>query len=229
MSLRVDVVVRSCSGCVGNVVLVRASEREEFWEQRYCTVDHSEVSWYEPTPRLSLQMLDAAGVRPSNSLVDVGGGASALAETLWQRGHRDLTVVDASPSAMAIARDRWPEGDEVAWVATDLLEWEPDRHWDVWHDRAVFHFLTDEDERAVYGALLRRAVASGGLVAVAGFAEDGPTMCSGLEVRRHTPAELLAALGEGLDAVATGRFDHVTPSGATQTFSWVVARLRSGD
>lgn len=203
------------------------TEREEFWEQRYRSVDPTEVSWFEPTPTLSLQMLNAAGVTPSNSLVDVGGGASALAETLWQRGHRDLTVVDASPTAMAIARDRWPEGDGVAWVATDLLEWRPERQFDVWHDRAVFHFLTSDDQRDAYGALLRRALVPGGVVAIAGFAEDGPSMCSGLEVRRHSTDELIAALGDGLDEAACGRHDHVTPSGATQTFSWVVARLRT--
>ena len=211
------------------MIPVTTTERQEFWEQRYRTADPTEVSWYEPTPTLSLQMLGAAGVTPANSLVDVGGGASALAETLWQRGHRDLTVVDASPTAMAIARDRWPGGDEVTWVATDLLEWQPDRQWDVWHDRAVFHFLTGDDQRAAYGALLRRALVPGGVVAIAGFAEDGPTMCSGLEVRRHSPAELLAALGAGVAEVASGRFDHVTPSGATQAFSWVVARRRTGD
>jgi len=210
------------------VASVTTTECEDFWERRYRTADLEQVSWYEPTPSLSLAMLDVAGVTLSASVVDVGGGASALAEMLWSRGHRDLTVVDASPSAMAVARRRWPGGDEVTWVATDLLVWTPERQWDVWHDRAVFHFLTDEDDRAAYRALLRRAVAPGGVVAVAGFADDGPTTCSGLEVRRHTPAELLLALGGGadgdLDEVASGRDDHTTPSGATQSFSWAVAR-----
>lgn len=215
------------SGYVGSVSSVTATGREEFWEQRYRTADHSALSWYEPTPALSLQMLDVAGVTTTDSVVDVGGGAAALVQTLWQRGHRDLTVVDASPSAMAIARERWPEGQRVVWVATDLLAWAPDRQWDVWHDRAVFHFLTDDDERAAYGALLRRALVPGGVVTIAGFAEDGPTMCSGLEVRRHPPAGLLAALGAGFDEVASGRHDHLTPSGDTQAFSWVVARLRA--
>ncbi len=205
------------------------TERQDFWEQRYRTADVEQVSWFEETPDLSLRMLDVAGVTASDSVLDVGGGASALAETLWSRGHRDLTVVDASPSAMAIARARWPAGDEVSWVAADLLTWEPDRQWDVWHDRAVFHFLTDDAGRAAYRALLRRAVAPGGVVAVAGFAEDGPTACSGLDVRQHSPAELLVALGGGgggvdLEEVASGRHLHTTPSGATQAFSWVVAR-----
>lgn len=200
---------------------------EEFWEQRYRNAAVNEVSWFEPTPELSLRMLDAAGVGATDSVVDVGGGASGLAETLWERGHRDLTVVDVSPSAMAVARDRWSAGEQVRWVAADLLTWEPDRQWDVWHDRAVFHFLTDDDQRAAYRALLGRAVVPGGVVAMAGFAEDGPTMCSGLDVVRHTTTELLAALGDGMDEVASGRYDHTTPSGATQTFSWVVARRGS--
>lgn len=220
-----------CPGCIGSVGVVTTTEREEFWEQRYRTADVSTVSWYEPTPDLSLRMLDAAGVTAADSVVDVGGGASALAETLWRRGFRDLTVVDASPSAMAVARNRWPAGGEVAWVATDLVAWQPERQWHVWHDRAVFHFLTDEHERAIYRALLRRAVVPGGVVAVAGFAEDGPTTCSGLDVRRHTPAQLLAALGGAdgggdLEEVASGRHLHTTPTGATQAFSWVVARRR---
>lgn len=211
--------------------VVGATERQEFWEQRYRTADLEQVSWYEPTPELSLRMLDAAGVTTGDSVLDVGGGASALAETLWQRGHRDLTVVDASPSAMAVARVRWSSGDGVRWVAADLLVWQPDRLWNVWHDRAVFHFLVDEHERAAYVERLRRAVAPGGVVAVAGFADDGPTSCSGLDVRRHTPAELLTALGGGdgesdLEEMASGRYLHTTPSGAGQAFSWVVARRR---
>jgi SAM-dependent methyltransferase len=206
---------------------VTTTERREFWEQRYRAADHRKVSWFEPTPALSLQMLDLAGVTVADSVVDVGGGASTLAEVLWGRGHRDLTVVDASPSAMDIARGRWPAGDQVEWIDADLLGWHPDRRWDVWHDRAVFHFLIHEAQRAAYRTLLRRAVAPGGVVAVAGFAEDGPTSCSGLDVRRHTTEELLAALDGGaddLEEVAVGRHEHLTPSGATQTFSWVVAR-----
>jgi predicted O-methyltransferase YrrM len=203
---------------------VSTPEPTDFWDSRYRSADVENTSWYEPTPALSLAMLEAAGVTPADSVVDVGGGASGLAQALWERGHRDLTVVDASPTAMDVARSRWADGDKVTWVPTDLLVWQPQRQWQVWHDRAVFHFLVDDEQRATYRALLRHAVAPGGVVAVAGFAEDGPTMCSGLDVRRHTAADLLEALGDELSEVASGRHLHTTPSGATQAFSWVVAQ-----
>jgi SAM-dependent methyltransferase len=214
---------------VGSVTAVTTPDPQAFWGHRYRTADVGEVSWYEPVPNLSLAMMQFAGVTADAAVVDVGGGASALTETLWERGHRDLTVLDASAAAMAVARARWEGGDTVTWVAADLLAWEPGRTFDVWHDRAVSHFLTNPTDRARYAGLVRRAVRPGGVVTVAGFADDGPMTCSGLDVARRSPEDLLADLGAGFTEVGGGRYLHTTPSGAVQQFSWVVARRTADD
>ena len=199
----------------------------EFWENRYRTADVEAVSWYEPVPHLSLALLELGGSQPNDSVIDIGGGASFLAQSLSDRGYSDVTVLDASNEALEIAKSRWVKSSAVEWMTTDLLTWEPQRHWDIWHDRAVFHFLTSVAERESYRATLRDAVREGGLVAIATFASDGPQQCSGVDVSRYSPEELHAELGPGFKMIAVGRYLHHTPSGAVQPFSWVVAQRSS--
>lgn len=173
---------------------------------------------------MSLRALDAAGVSPGSSLIDVGGGASRLVDALLDRGFDDLTVLDVSQTALTEARRRVGDRQQVTWLATDLLAWEPRRTWAVWHDRAVFHFLTDPSDRATYRGHIHQAVEPGGVIIVATFAMNGPEYCSGLPVVRYDSAGLAAELGSGLEVVATGGTDHRTPSGATQSFTWVALR-----
>ena len=196
----------------------------EFWENRYRTADVAAVSWYEPVPHLSLALLELGGSQPNESVIDIGGGASFLAQSLNERGYSDVSVLDASNEALEIARSRWTESSNIDWLATDLLTWTPERTWNAWHDRAVFHFLTSAVQRETYRATLRNAVIAEGFVAVATFAPDGPQQCSGVDVARYSPEELLAELGTGFELIASGRYLHHTPSGAVQPFSWVVAR-----
>ena len=197
--------------------------RADHWNDRYRTVGAESVSWYEPTPRLSLAMLELAGVDATTSVLDIGGGASSLARRLVDRGIEDVTVLDVSAEALDIARSALADPDAVTWVTTDITEWEPTRTWNVWHDRAVFHFLTQPEQRAHYRDALARGLGPDGVVCMATFAEDGPLQCSGLDVARYSPDALLAELDTDLQPIATGRYLHTTPGGAVQPFSWVVA------
>jgi SAM-dependent methyltransferase len=202
----------------------------EHWDERYRTVGSSSVSWYEAEPTVSLRLLDALGVTAAHSVIDVGGGASVLVDRLLERGHADLAVLDLSAVALAEARDRLGDPPAVTWIEADLRAWEPPRRWDVWHDRAVLHFLTDDADRSTYVETMRRALVPGAAFVIGTFAEDGPTECSSLPVRRQKAedlVELLDGLGE-IEVVERLRHVHHTPGGADQPFTWVAGRLRPG-
>ncbi|MDZ7677336.1 MAG: class I SAM-dependent methyltransferase [Acidimicrobiales bacterium] len=199
-------------------------QRQSHWDHRYVEVGAEDVSWYEPEPTTSLELLDQVGVTDADSVIDVGGGASRLVDALAARGHTDLTVLDVSQAALDLARQRLGDDAPVTWVHADLLTWTPERTWAVWHDRAVFHFLTDPADRATYRNLLQRSITPGGLVVVGTFAADGPEWCSGLPVERYDPDHLASELGDQLRLVAATRTEHHTPSGATQPFTWVALR-----
>lgn len=192
----------------------------EHWDERYETVGSTEVSWFEAEPAVSLELLDFLGVGSSHSVIDVGGGASLLVDRLLARGHDDLAVLDISAVALAEARRRTGDPDAVEWIEVDLATWEPSRCWNVWHDRVVAHFLTTDEERAAYARALSAAIGPGGAFVIGAFAPDGPTHCSGLEVRRQSFDDLAELVG---DASITTRHHHThrTPSGGDQSFNWI--------
>ncbi|MGK2936207.1 MAG: class I SAM-dependent methyltransferase [Solirubrobacteraceae bacterium] len=193
------------------------------WNTAY-TEKGATVSWHQTQATTSLDLI-AEVATPEASVVDVGGGASTLVDGLLARGHRDITVLDLSQVALDTARDRLGErGASVTWRAGDLLAWEPGRTYDVWHDRAVLHFLIDDTDRARYAELAARAVAPGGHAIIGTFAPDGPQQCSGLPVRRHSADDLATLLADDFEPVRSEREEHRTPSGNTQPFSWLVAR-----
>jgi SAM-dependent methyltransferase len=176
---------------------------------------------------MSLELIGATGADPGTAVVDVGGGASRLAATLLERGWSDLTVLDMSDVALRAARTALgADAERVAWVRTDVLDWSPARSYGLWHDRAVFHFLTDPGLRERYVATASRALPAGGHLVIGTFAEDGPPTCSGLPVARYDAAALAAAFGPGFHLVADRRDAHRTPSGSAQPFTWVVLRRR---
>lgn len=199
----------------------------EHWDEAY-TQGETTRSWFEAEPAMSLRMLDAAGVSTNATMVDVGGGTSRLVDTLLARGHRDLTVVDVSDAALGIARDRLgTDAAEVYWVRADVCEWSPGRAFDVWHDRAVMHFLTSAADLQRYLRTLSVATAPGTVAVFGCFAPDGPTHCSGLPVVRRDADELADVLGSEWSLVAAERELHPTPGGAVQPFTWA-AFVRSG-
>jgi trans-aconitate methyltransferase len=169
--------------------------------------------------------MDAVGRTPDTSVLDVGGGASTLVDDLLAAGQRDVTVLDVAGPALAIARHRLGDPAEVTWIVADLRTWSPPRRWDLWHDRAVLHFLVDPADREAYFTLLRRALTPGGAFVIGTFAEDGPTHCSGLPVQRCAAPELADLLGD-VTLVEQRRELHHTPGGADQPFTWLAGTLR---
>ena len=197
----------------------------QHWDDVYATRGPEGVSWFEPEPRMSLELFDALEIPPRTAVVDVGGGASLLADRLVQRGFDDVTVVDLSKVALERVCERLPAGAPVRLVRADLVAWRPERRYDVWHDRAVLHFLGDGGDREAYLRTLDAAAAPGGVVVLATFAPDAPDRCSGLPVRRYSADQLVELLGDGFQLVETRRDEHVTPRGAVQPLTWVAGRL----
>ena len=192
------------------------------WSGVYGTRAVDEVSWYQAVPTVSLELIAEAGVTYESAVIDVGGGASSLAENLLRRGYRDLTVLDVSAAALAAARDHLGKrASEVRWIEADLLQWKPERPYDLWHDRAVFHFLTGRVERERYLATLRAALAPTAVVGT--FAADGPDQCSGLPTSRYDP-DRLAAEFPGFELLTSRREEHHTPAGGLQPFTWTLLR-----
>lgn len=193
------------------------------WETVYATKDVQEVSWFEDSPALSLALIDAAKDSPF-SVIDIGGGASRLAGALLERGN-DVTVLDLSSAALDVAKARLGElAGKVDWIIADVTAWQPARTYDVWHDRAAFHFLNDPAEQRAYAATLSAALKPSGAAIIGTFALDGPERCSGLPVTRHDAASISAALGPDFALIGEQRHDHATPGGAIQRFQFSTFR-----
>ena len=199
---------------------------KDHWEQVYVTTAVDEVSWFQAHANRSLRLIQATGVPFSASVIDVGGGASRLVDDLLQAGYSALTVLDISATALAAAKGRLgSRSSEVRWLEADVLELSLlPRSCDVWHDRAVFHFLTSPAERRAYVAAVLHAVKPGGNVIIATFAEDGPNECSGLSVMRYSAAQLHAEFGPGFTLVHHEREAHRTPAGKVQHFVYCCCR-----
>lgn len=193
----------------------------EHWDEVHATKDAAAVSWFQPTPDTSVRLVSAAAPAGSH-VVDVGAGRSTLVDLLVGAGYR-VTVLDVSAEAVAAVRARLGERTGVDYVVTDLLEWSPSPV-DVWHDRAVFHFLTDPADQRGYVELAASAVTTGGAVVLATFAPDGPEQCSGLPTARHDAGSLATMFAPRFELEHTEREEHVTPWGAVQPFTWVVLR-----
>lgn len=195
--------------------------RGAHWENVYQTKGEREVSWFQETPDISLALIRAAGGRRDSAIIDIGGGASRLPDALLAEGYADLTVLDLSNAALAVAKARLAGAAAgINWIVADVVTWRPDRRYDIWHDRAAFHFLTDATDRAAYAACLGEALKPGGHAIIATFAPDGPERCSGLPVVRYDAQSLGQAIGERFALIETRRHDHHTPMGTTQRFQF---------
>ena len=201
------------------------SDEQKHWTHVYEDKAPTEVSWYQASPEPSLRALRRFGALPSSSLIDVGGGASNFVDALLEQGWQDITVLDIAAPALEAAKARLgPLADKVQWEIADITDWHPARKFDVWHDRAVFHFLTEPQQREAYCRALSEGVIARGLVIVATFALDGPEKCSGLPVQRYDAASLAEEMGDMLQLIDGWREEHVTPWGAKQSFNWCAFR-----
>lgn len=201
-------------------------QSKEHWERVYTTKSENSVSWFQEHARQSVRLIVSTGAPRTASIIDVGGGASTLVDDLLAEGYRHLSVLDLSEAALNAARARLGrQACGVSWLAGDITRLELPRHaFDVWHDRAVFHFLTTPEEREAYLNAVLRAVKPGGHVIVATFAEDGPDKCSGLPVVRYSPDGLHAEFGSPFTLLQQEREAHHTPSGSVQRFIYCLCR-----
>ena len=206
-----------------------STDRARHWDAVYQAKAPTAVSWYRPHLAQSLACIRACPAGRDARVIDVGGGASTLVDDLLDDGFRYVTVLDVSEEALRQARARLgPRAARAQWIAGDVTHTPlPERAYDVWHDRAVFHFLAGPDDRQRYREQLHHAVRPGGQAVIATFALDGPPRCSGLDVVRYSPATLRRALGAALKLVASAEELHQTPSGATQAFLYCRFQLQA--
>ncbi|HET8542785.1 MAG TPA: class I SAM-dependent methyltransferase [Anaeromyxobacter sp.] len=198
-----------------------APSRREHWEGIYASRSEEELSWFQARPAVSLRLVASAGVGPDARIVDVGGGASRLVDALLDAGFRRVAVLDVADGALEKSRRRLgPRAAAVEWIACDVTAWRPGAPFDLWHDRAVFHFLTRPEDRQAYRAALGAALRPGGQVVIGTFSSAGPEKCSGLPVVRWEPETLAAELGPGFRLVESARDEHVTPAGKVQRFQF---------
>jgi len=201
-------------------------QSKKHWENVYSTKATDEVSWFQEHATLSLKLIRDAGIPLTASIIDVGGGASTLVDDLLLNGYENITVLDLSGTALTKAKARLgSRASAVQWLEASVIEAElPTLAYDVWHDRAVFHFLTAAEERHAYVQAVLRAIKPGGLVIVATFAEDGPTKCSGLPVMRYGANELHAEFGDAFLLLGHKKESHYTPGGNEQRFIYCICR-----
>ena len=200
-------------------------EGREHWDNVYSSKRPEDVSWFQPHAKPSLDALARLGATPDQSLIDIGGGASSLTAKLAEAGWSDLAVLDISQAALDHSRSAMgKKAARVDWIVADVTKWQPERQYDVWHDRAVFHFLTEAGRREAYLRAVSQGLAEGGLLIIATFALDGPERCSGLPVQRYDAQALSQELGDGLRLMEHWREEHATPWNARQAFIWAAFR-----
>ena len=196
------------------------------WQHVYEERNPSQVSWYEPRPEASLSLIEAADLPRNAAILDVGGGASRLAGELLKAGYRDVTVVDFSGAALEAARAKIDEPERVDWIEADIRTHDFARKYDLWHDRAVFHFMVEAVDRDAYLGVLSRTLRPGGHLILATFGPEGPTSCSGLPVQRYGTDELAETLGDEFELLRSEIRLHPTPSGSFQQFLYAGFRSR---
>jgi ubiquinone/menaquinone biosynthesis C-methylase UbiE len=203
-------------------------QTKDHWENVYKTKATDAVSWYQQYPERSLRLVRETGVPLDAPIIDIGGGASKLVDELLESGYSNLTVLDISAAALAAAQQRLGDRSEsVKWIESDITVVSlPKQVFDVWHDRAVFHFLTSAADRKTYIEKVLHAIKPGGHVIIATFAEDGPEKCSGLPVMRYSAEALSAELGEQFKLIKHEKEEHHTPFGTVQSFGYCYFRLR---
>lgn len=197
------------------------SDRKQHWENVYRSKSPREVSWYQESPALSMRLIGDADIELDAPIIDVGGGASGLVDNLCAAGYSDISVLDVSAAALNHAKKRLAgKACFVQWLEQDIIAFVPPQQYALWHDRAVFHFLTDPEERKAYVAIVKQALKPGGQLVIMAFAIDGPLKCSGLDIVQYDVNKLMTTLGSGFELAETGHETHITPAGNQQKFAY---------
>ncbi|MFD0862921.1 class I SAM-dependent methyltransferase [Sungkyunkwania multivorans] len=200
-------------------------DRKQHWEHIYSTKSLHEVSWYQPTPEITLNFFQQLDIPLKSNIIDVGGGDSSLVDHLLDIGYRNLTVLDISEVAIEKAKQRLGErADLVNWLVTDIADFMPEDTYEVWHDRAAFHFLTEEKEIEKYIETAYRSLSPDGILIMGTFSEDGPTKCSGIEIKQYSEASLTDRMKRFFEKIHCLKVDHKTPSGSIQSFLFCAFR-----
>jgi len=200
-------------------------DRTQHWENVYQTKSSNEVSWYEPDPKQSLDLILRVAGELRGRVLDVGGGQSFLVDRLLDSGFEHVTVLDISQTAIEATKARLGKrASQVEWIDADITQRDALGEFDIWHDRAVFHFITDPDDRRHYVELLRRSLPIGGHFVVGTFAKGGPEKCSGLLICQYDTARMQAELGPSFEPVESSEYLHTTPAGKPQQFFFGVYR-----
>lgn len=197
----------------------KMTENKQHWEEVFAKRRETEVSWFQPYPTTSMEFIGFFGLPPEAAIIDVGGGDSRLVDALLNNGFGHITVLDISEKAIERAKTRLgAAAGNVNWIVSDVAEFIPAEKYDLWHDRAAFHFLTTEDQVRKYVAAAEMAIKPGGYLVLGTFSEKGPKKCSGLEIKQYNESSMTAHFEPGFEKVRCGAHDHVTPSGASQNF-----------
>lgn len=201
---------------------------KEHWEKIYTTKELKDVSWYQPVPETSLAYLKRFDIPKHAKIIDVGGGDSFLVDHLIKKGFEDVTVLDISKAALERAKKRLGEdASKVNWIESDASTFSPGRQYDFWHDRAAFHFLTDEPAIESYLATMAKGIKPNGLLVLGTFSEQGPKKCSGIEIRQYSAEAMTERLHENFDKIECNNVDHTTPSGGVQNFTFCSFRRKA--
>ena len=198
-----------------------SSESAGHWQRIYQTRSATELSWYEPVPQASLDLIRATGLPVSAPIIDVGSGDSQLVDHLLASGYSDVTLLDIAPAALERTRARLgADAGQVDWIATDVTNFRPERRYALWHDRAAFHFLVTPAERQKYLSVLTAGLAPNGHLILATFGPQGPARCSGLPIQRYSENDLGVLLDPSFQLRRQGLENHRTPMGRDQQFLW---------
>jgi SAM-dependent methyltransferase len=196
-------------------------DRKQHWEKIYHTKMLNEVSWYQPTPQTSLDFLEQFRIPLTAKIIDVGGGDGFFIDHLLELGYTNVTVLDISEAAIERAKIRLGErADDVKWIIADAADFVPPEKYDFWHDRAAFHFLTNDNEIRRYIATAQRNIHPGGIMVVGTFSETGPLKCSGIEIRQYSETSMTDAFGPFFEKIRCITVDHVTPFQTIQNFTF---------
>ncbi len=194
-------------------------DKKQHWENVYKTKSLEEVSWYQPIPETSLSFIKNANLPIEAKIIDIGGGDSFLVDHLLELGYQNISVLDISEAAIDRAKERLgAAAGQVKWIVSDILEFQPTEEYDFWHDRAAFHFITDDREIELYLLKARQALGPKGLMLIGTFSESGPTKCSGITIKQYSDDSMASKFDPYFNKIKCGFFDHPTPGGSTQQF-----------